>query len=48
MREEEMKERFGKMGGEVVASSPDEFAEFIKSSSPKWIALAKVAGLQAQ
>jgi tripartite-type tricarboxylate transporter receptor subunit TctC len=48
LREDEMKQRFDQMGGEIVASSPAEFAEYIKADSIKWSAVAKAAGVQPQ
>jgi tripartite-type tricarboxylate transporter receptor subunit TctC len=48
LAEDETKERFSNMGGEIVSSSPAEFAEFIKKDSEKWTAVARAAGVQAQ
>jgi tripartite-type tricarboxylate transporter receptor subunit TctC len=47
LRDKEMATQFSQMGGEIVASSPAEFAEMIKTDSAKWIAVAKAAGVGA-
>ncbi|HWK33809.1 MAG TPA: tripartite tricarboxylate transporter substrate binding protein [Hyphomicrobium sp.] len=46
LRTPEMQEKFESMGGQLVASSPAEFAAFIKSDSAKWTAVAKDAGIK--
>ncbi len=39
-------ERLASDGAEVVASSPEEFAVFIKAETVKWAGVAKTAGIQ--
>ena len=43
----ETKESMSKQGAEPVASTPDQFAAFIRSEMAKWSAVIKVAGLEA-
>ena len=39
------RERFASDGAELVASSPDEFAAFVKAETVKWAQVAKTAGI---
>jgi tripartite-type tricarboxylate transporter receptor subunit TctC len=48
MAQNEMKDKFSKMGGEIVASTPAEFAEFIKTDSAKWMEVGKAAGIRPE
>lgn len=41
-------ERLAADGSDVVASTPEAFAAFIKAESAKWAAVAKTAGLQPE
>ncbi len=41
----EARERLANIGTEVVASSPQEFAAFIKSETAKWAKVARAAGI---
>jgi tripartite-type tricarboxylate transporter receptor subunit TctC len=43
----EIKERFGKMGVEVVAGSPDHFSQFLKSEVARWAKVIQDAGIKA-
>jgi tripartite-type tricarboxylate transporter receptor subunit TctC len=43
----ENKERFGKMGVEVVAGSPDQFSQFLKSEVARWAKVIQDAGIKA-
>ena len=43
----EIKERFGKMGVEVVAGSPDQFSQFLKSEVARWAKVIQDAGIKA-
>jgi tripartite-type tricarboxylate transporter receptor subunit TctC len=43
----EVKERFGKMGVEVVAGSPDQFSQFLKSEVARWAKVIQDAGIKA-
>jgi tripartite-type tricarboxylate transporter receptor subunit TctC len=43
----EVTERLAKDGMEVIGSSPDEFAAFIRSETTKWAEVVKRAGIQA-
>lgn len=42
------KKRFADEGSDVVASSPEEFAAFLKAEVAKWAKVAKAAGLQPE
>lgn len=44
LRTQEVKERFQGLGTEVVASTPEELAEYIRSEIEKWSKTAKEAG----
>jgi tripartite-type tricarboxylate transporter receptor subunit TctC len=48
LRAPETSERLASDGAEVVASSPEEFAAFIKAETVKWAAVAKTAGIQSE
>jgi tripartite-type tricarboxylate transporter receptor subunit TctC len=43
----EIKERFGKMGVEVVAGSPEQFSQFLKSEVARWGKVIQDAGIKA-
>ena len=43
-----IKQRFADEGSEVVASSPEEFAAFLKAEIVKWSKVAKAAGLEPE
>lgn len=45
LRSPEMKDRFAKDGTEPVASSPEEFAAYIRSETVKWAKVVKAAGI---
>jgi tripartite-type tricarboxylate transporter receptor subunit TctC len=45
VRSPEGRDRLGKIGAEVVGSSPDAFAAFIQSETVKWAKVAKIAGI---
>ena len=40
--------RLGKIGTEVVGSSPEEFAAFIRSETVKWLKVAHAAGIKPE
>jgi tripartite-type tricarboxylate transporter receptor subunit TctC len=44
----EVRELLGKQGFEVVGSSPEEFAAFIRAESAKWSAVVKATGAKAE
>ena len=44
---DETRESMTKQGAEPVASTPDQFAAFIRSEMAKWSAVIKAAGLEA-
>jgi tripartite-type tricarboxylate transporter receptor subunit TctC len=48
MQSPEVKELLGKQGFEVVGSSPEEFAAFIRAESAKWGAVVKATGAKAE
>jgi tripartite-type tricarboxylate transporter receptor subunit TctC len=43
----EIKERFGKMGVEVVAGSPEQFSGFLRSEVGRWAKVINDAGIKA-
>ena len=43
----EVKERFGKLGVEVVAGTPEQFAQFLKSEVARWAKVVHDAGIKA-
>ena len=48
LEQPEMRERIGKLGGEVVASSPSELESLVKSEFSKWSKVTKQYGIRAQ
>ncbi|OGA48663.1 MAG: hypothetical protein A3F74_25260 [Betaproteobacteria bacterium RIFCSPLOWO2_12_FULL_62_58] len=44
----EARERLANIGTEVVGSSPEEFAAFMKTETVKWARVAKAAGIQPE
>ncbi|HVJ23801.1 MAG TPA: tripartite tricarboxylate transporter substrate binding protein [Burkholderiales bacterium] len=44
LRQPEAQEALGRLGFEVVASSPDEFARWIRAESEKWARVIRVSG----
>ena len=43
----EVKERFGKIGVEVVAGTPEHFAAFLKSEVERWGKVVREANIKA-
>jgi tripartite-type tricarboxylate transporter receptor subunit TctC len=43
----EIKERFGKMGVDVMAGSPEQFSQFLKSEVARWAKVVQDAGIKA-
>ena len=43
----EVKERFGRMGVDVVAGSPEQFSQFLKSEVGRWAKVIQDAGIKA-
>jgi tripartite-type tricarboxylate transporter receptor subunit TctC len=43
----EVKDRFGKMGVEVVAGTPEHFGSFLKSEVERWAKVVRDAGIKA-
>jgi len=43
----EVKERFGKMGVEVIAGSPEQFSAYLKSEVARWAKVVRDAGIKA-
>src|SRR5256714_7752511 len=43
----EVKERFGKLGVDVVADSPEHFSQFLKSEVARWAKVVHDAGIKA-
>ncbi len=48
LRAPDSKERIARDGAEAVASSPEEFAAFIKAETVKWAKVAKAAGIKPE
>src|SRR4051812_41873908 len=48
LRSADLKERMTAEGLEVLGSSPEEFAEYIKSETVKWAKVIKAAGIKPQ
>lgn len=48
LRTPALRERLEKDGNEVVASSPEEFASFMKAETEKWAKVAKAAKIEQQ
>jgi len=48
MQSPDVRELLGKQGFEVVGSSPEEFAAFIRAESAKWGAVVKATGAKAE
>ena len=44
----DVKERFAKEGGYVVASSPEEFERFMRAEAVKWAKVVKAAGIKPE
>jgi tripartite-type tricarboxylate transporter receptor subunit TctC len=44
----EVKERFARDGGYVVASTPEEFDRFMRAEAVKWAKVVKAAGIKAE
>jgi tripartite-type tricarboxylate transporter receptor subunit TctC len=43
----QVKERFGKAGVDVVAGTPEHFAQFLKSEVARWAKVVQEAGIKA-
>ncbi|HUQ74274.1 MAG TPA: tripartite tricarboxylate transporter substrate binding protein [Burkholderiales bacterium] len=43
----DVRERFGKMGVDVVAGTPDQFSQFLKSEVVRWAKVIQDAGIKA-
>jgi tripartite-type tricarboxylate transporter receptor subunit TctC len=48
VREGEVRERFATAGAEAVGSTPEAFAETIRSETEKWARVVKAAGIKAE
>ncbi len=48
LRAPDVKERLSAEGAEVVASTPEEFASYLKSETEKWTRVIKAAGIKPQ
>jgi tripartite-type tricarboxylate transporter receptor subunit TctC len=48
LQNREMKDRINMEGGEVVGSSPEDFAKHIKSETEKWAKVIKAAGIKPE
>jgi tripartite-type tricarboxylate transporter receptor subunit TctC len=44
----DVKARFARDGGYVVASSPDEFGRFMRAETVKWAKVVKAAGIKPE
>jgi tripartite-type tricarboxylate transporter receptor subunit TctC len=45
LKDPETQKRLADLGVEIAASSPEEFAAYIRSEIPKWTAVVKAAGV---
>jgi tripartite-type tricarboxylate transporter receptor subunit TctC len=43
----EIKERFGKMGVQVVAGTPEHFSQFLKAEVDRWARVVREANIKA-
>lgn len=48
LRTPDVREKLLNVGAEVVASTPEAFAAFIKAETVKWAKMAKIAGIEPQ
>jgi tripartite-type tricarboxylate transporter receptor subunit TctC len=48
LRAPEVRERLAGDSAEVVASSPEEFTEYLKAETIKWAKVAKTAGIKPE
>ena len=48
LRAPDMKERMAAQGNDVVASTPDDFANYIKAETGKWAKVVKNAGIKPE
>jgi tripartite-type tricarboxylate transporter receptor subunit TctC len=48
LRAPDISERFASEGGEVIASSPEEFAAFIQTEIAKWAGVVRTAGIELE
>ena len=44
----QLKERFGAMGADAVATTPEQFAQFLRVEMAKWSNVVKAAGIRAE
>jgi tripartite-type tricarboxylate transporter receptor subunit TctC len=47
MQSAETREALGRLGFEVVASSPEEFSRWIRAESEKWARVIRTSGAKA-
>jgi tripartite-type tricarboxylate transporter receptor subunit TctC len=48
LRSAEVKQHLASEGAEVVASTPEQFAEYLRSETMKWAKVIKAAGIKPQ
>jgi len=48
LRSPEMAERFARVGADIIASTPEEFARHLRAELVKWAKVVKEAGLKAE
>ena len=48
LRMNEIRDKLAVDGAEIVASSPEEFAAFLRNETVKWVAVVKAAGIQQE
>jgi tripartite-type tricarboxylate transporter receptor subunit TctC len=48
MKLPEVHELLGRQGFDVVGSTPQQFADFIRSETAKWTAIVKATGARAE
>jgi tripartite-type tricarboxylate transporter receptor subunit TctC len=48
LRSAEVKQQLSSEGAEVVASTPEQFADYLRTETDKWAKVIKAAGIKPQ